>query len=638
MASGITYLSVQNLAKRYGEETLFEGLTFGVSRGDKTALVAENGTGKSTLLKIVAGIETADGGEVMLKNGLKIGYLPQDPTLNPEQSIEEYISDANTEIINVIKRYEAAVHAQAEDYNEETHEAFDKATQAMHRLEAWDYENRMKEILSKLDIHRLDQQIESLSGGERKRVALAFALLDDPDLLILDEPTNHLDLDMIEWLEKYLQKSTMSLLMVTHDRYFLDRICDHIIELDDDTLYHHKGNYGYFLMKRAERKQVEASTMNKKEQLFKKELNWMRKSPRARTTKSKARIQDFYQVQDDVMGQEEEQEIDFAINMSRMGNKILEVQNVSKSYGDLVILDDFDYTFQAGERIGIIGKNGAGKSTFLNVITGAESFESGEIDTGETIVYGHYKQQGIDADDDMRAIEVVKEVAEYIEMSDGNKLSASGFLEHFMFTRDMQYTPVGKLSGGERRRLGLMMTLIQNPNFLILDEPTNDLDLVTLNKLEEFLMNFKGCLIIVSHDRFFMDKLVDHYFVFEGNGVINDHIGTYSEYRDKKIREEAELREQKAKKREAKSGVPKSVPAKPKSKSGLTHKERKEYQKLEKGIQKLEEEKKALEKKMASGDLDTDEVHKTSLKYGELESEIEEKELRWMELAEKEES
>ncbi|MEX0779297.1 MAG: ABC-F family ATP-binding cassette domain-containing protein [Balneolales bacterium] len=628
----MTYLSTDNLSKNYGIKVLFEGLTFGISKGDKTALIAQNGTGKSTMLRILAGNDVPDKGEVMTRNGIRIGFLEQEPHLDESMTISSFISGGSSQTVQIVQAYEKAVEDQANDFNTKTQNAFEAACAAMDAADAWDYEQRMEQILGKLNIHDLDQSIVSLSGGERKRVALAFVLLDNPDMLILDEPTNHLDVDMIEWLESYLIQANTTLLMVTHDRYFLDRVCNHILELEDGKLYHHKGNYGYFLEKKAEREEVEQTETAKAGQLMKKELEWMRRSPKARTTKSKSRISAFHDVKEKATNKKVNSELRLDVNMTRMGGQVLELKKVSKSFGDLVILDDFDYSFKKGERIGIIGKNGVGKSTFLKTITGEEPADSGEINTGATIVYGHYRQQGITFDEDKRVIEVLKDVAEVIELANGNRITASQFLEHFMFTPEMQYTPVHKLSGGEKRRLGLMMVLIKNPNFLILDEPTNDLDLLTLNKLEEFLLDFGGCLLLVSHDRFFMDKLVEHFFVFEGDGVIDDHNGTWKEYREKL--DAAESDRKKENKATKKPAAPKKEPAKPK-KTTLTHAERKEYEKLEKEISRLEEEKVALEAQMGSESLNPDELQEKSARFGEVLEQTETKTLRWFDLADK---
>jgi len=634
----MTYLSVENLSKSYGIKPLFNDLTFGISKGDKTALVAPNGTGKSTLLKVLAGQEEPDAGKVMIQNGIRLGFLEQEPDLDESMTILEFITRGHSETAAIIRRYEKAVQKQAEDYNEETQQEFEKAMAAMEKAGGWDYEQRMQQILGKLDIHNLEQDIASLSGGERKRVALAFVLIDNPDLLLLDEPTNHLDLDMIEWLEGYLSKSNVTLLMVTHDRYFLNRVCNNIIEIDRGNLYHHKGNYEYYLQKKEERQAIEEREIHKAEQLYKKELEWMRRSPKARTTKSKSRISSFYETKKKAEQDSSDPELRLEMNMQRMGDKILELSNISKQFNeDTVIMDDFSYSFKKGERIGIIGKNGVGKSTFLNILTGSEEPDFGEIDKGSTIVFGHYRQQGIDVDENLRVIEVIKEIASVVELADGNKVSASKFLEHFMFTPEMQYTPVSELSGGERRRLGLMMVLIKKPNFLILDEPTNDLDLMTLNRLEEFLSNFNGCLIIVSHDRFFMDKLVQHYFVFEGDGEIRDFNGTYDEYRQeleqRRARQNA-IKANKNKNASENNSSNSSTKQKVTDSNGLSYNERREFQKLEKEIAKLEARKKELEEVIGAGELEYEKLQEKSKRYGELEETLEEKSMRWLELAE----
>lgn len=631
----MTYLSVENLSKSFGLTTLFKDLTFGISKGDKTALVAPNGTGKSTLLKILAGQEIPDSGRVMIQNNVHIGFLEQEPNLDDSLTISEFITQGESKTVQIVRNYEEAVEAQVRDYNEETQQAFEEAAAAMDAADAWDYEQRMEQILSKLNIQQLDQSISSLSGGERKRVALAFVLLDSPDLIILDEPTNHLDVEMIEWLESYLMKANITLLMVTHDRYFLDRVCNHILEIDAGYLYHHNGNYEYYLQKKAERKEIEQTEIAKAGQLLKKEQEWMRRQPKARTTKSKSRIDAFYDTKEKASQKQQERDLKLETSMARMGGQVLEMKDVSKSYDDLVILDDFSYSFKKGERIGIIGKNGVGKSTFLNVITGEEPHDSGEIETGQTIVFGHYRQKGIKINEKERVIDVMKDIASVIQMADGSSISASQFLEHFMFTPEMQYTPVSKLSGGEKRRLGLMMVLIKNPNFLILDEPTNDLDLMTLNKLEDFLLGFGGCLILVSHDRFFMDVLVDHYFVFEGDGVIKDHHGTYQEYREQKNREQAALKKEQ---KEQSKPAPSNNTSKKKDKKGnkgLTFSERKTYQKLEKEIHQLEQEKESIENQLNDGSLSDEEIRDKSERYGELTDLIDNKTMTWLELAEK---
>jgi len=628
----MTYLSTENLSKNYGIKVLFEGLSFGISKGDKTALIAENGTGKSTLLQILAGKETPDEGKVMIQNGIRIGFLEQDPQLDDSLTIRSYILQSNNRMVQIIQQYELAAERQAENYNEKTQQAFEDASAAMEAANAWDYEQRMEQILGKLNIHDLDQSISTLSGGQRKRVALAFVLLDDPDMLILDEPTNHLDVAMIEWLEDYLKMTNKTLLMVTHDRYFLERVCDHIIELEGGKLYHHEGNYQYFLRKRAERREIERKRLHKANQLYKKELEWMRRSPKARTSKSKSRIDDFKELEDEIDPGQDDPELRLQMDMQRMGGKILELLNVTKSYGDDTILDSFYYDFEKGERIGIIGENGIGKSTFLRILTGEETIDSGKIRTGETIAFGHYRQEGLDFDEDQRVIDVIENEAKVVELANGKKISASKFLEHFMFTSEMQYTPVEKLSGGEKRRLSLMMVLLENPNFLILDEPTNDLDLLTLNKLEEFLLGFEGCLIIVSHDRFFMDKLVEHYFTFEGNGQIEDHHGTYKEYLEQRKRREAKAQATQ-KEKDNNSGDQRRRSRH--EDQDLSYNERREYRNLEQKIEELESQKDALETQLNSGELDHEELREKSQEYAELEQQIETHTERWFELAER---
>jgi ATP-binding cassette subfamily F protein uup len=629
----MTYLSTENLSKNYGHKVLFEELTFGISEGDKTALIAENGTGKSTLLHILAGKETPDKGKVMIQNDVSIGFLEQDPKLDESLTIRDYISQSNNKTVRLIQEYERAAEAQARNFNQETQEAFQKAASKMDAANAWDYEQRMEQILGKLNIHDLNQSIATLSGGQQKRVALAFVLLDDPDMLILDEPTNHLDVEMIEWLEDYLKSTNKTLLMVTHDRYFLDRVCDHIIELENGNLYHHQGNYQYFLQKRAERREVERKRAHKANQLYKQELEWMRRSPKARTSKSKSRIDDFKDLEEELDTGPDGPELRLQMDMQRMGGKILELLNVSKSYDDEKILDSFYYDFEKGERIGLIGENGVGKSTFLKILTGEEPFDSGKRRVGKTIVFGHYRQQGLNFDEDQRVIDVIEEVRKVVELADGSKISASQFLKHFMFTSDMQYTPVKNLSGGEKRRLSLMMVLLENPNFLVLDEPTNDLDLLTLNKLEEFLMGFEGCLIIASHDRFFMDKLVDHYLIFEGEGKVHDHHGSYEEYHQLKKKREAEERAKK--KGESSASTNGQKQSSGNYDERLSYNERREYNKLEDKIAELEEKKKELEAEISSGNLDHEKLRKKSDEYSALKAEIEQCTERWFELAER---
>ncbi len=625
------YLSVEKLAKQYPDKILFENLTFGISKGEKVALIANNGTGKSSLMKILAGKDTADSGEVYLRDTIKVGYLEQDPSFNGDQTINELISSSHTDVMAVIRQYDKALADQSELHNEQTQKAFELATAAMDKHAAWDYERRLKQLLDKFNVLDLEQKISTLSGGQKKRLALALALLDNPDLLILDEPTNHLDIDMIEWLEKYLLQSQVALFMVTHDRYFLDRICNLILELSDGKLYRHKGNYAYFLEKRAEREEVFKTEIEKAGKLMKREQEWMRRMPKARTTKSKARIDSFYEIQEKANSGKKEDELKLEVKMSRIGGKILEMKKVHKSYGDVKIMDGFDHTFKKGERIGVIGKNGVGKTTFLNIITGKETPDSGKVNVGDTIVFGYYSQQGLQLKEDKRILETLKDIAEVIEMSDGSKLTASQLLTQFQFPPEVQYKYVSKLSGGERRRLYLLTILIKNPNFLILDEPTNDLDLLTLNKLEDFLENFGGCLVIVSHDRYFMDQLVDSLFIFEGEGNIRGYIGTYSEYREELDEKEQKERGQKAAVRKSEERVINSTP---KEKTKLTYKERLEYAQLEKDIASLEKEKAELETQLHTGNADYEALQKMSLRVGEVMALIDEKTLRWMELAE----
>ncbi len=628
----MTYLSVENLSKKYGLKTLFKGITFGIQKGDKTALIAQNGTGKTTLLKILAGLETPDEGEVMTKNGLRVSLLEQEPLLDDELTINEYIMHGDNKMVRIVREYEIAVEAQSAKYSEDTQKAFDTALTKMDAHNAWDYELRLQQILSELNVRDLDQQIRSLSGGQMKRVALAFALLDEPDLLILDEPTNHLDVEMIEWLEKYLSKSTMTLLMVTHDRYFLDRVCNHIIEIEDGELFHHKGNYEYFLQKKEEREAVYATEIAKAGKLAKKELEWVRRQPKARTTKSKSRLDAYYETEKKANSGKIKKEIKLEVGHSRIGGQVLELKTVSKSYSEVKILDSFNYSFNKGEKIGIIGKNGVGKSTFLKIITGDIQPDAGHVLTGQTIVYGHYQQTGHHFKENDRVIDVIKEVAEVIQLANGDTISVSQFLEHFMFDSKMQYTPVAKLSGGEKRRLGLMMVLIKNPNFLILDEPTNDLDLITLEKLESFLADFGGCLIIVSHDRYFMDNLVEHYFVFEGDGIIKDFNGTYDEYKSLKLQEEQEKQRVTVSKNK-KTSAPKQQSET--SNNKLSYSERKQSKRLEQEIELLEEKKQAIENEMNSGITDYEKLNELSLEFGTIKDEIEEKELLWLELSER---
>ena len=621
----MNYLSVENLGKNYGERILFESLTFGLSQGDKMALIANNGTGKSSLLKIIASEDIADEGSVTLRKGIRTGYLAQEPNFDNSLTIDELLTQSQTNTNQLIQEYEQALE-DFSNYKSLNSNILEDLTAKMDNANAWDYERRIKQILSKFNINNLTQKVGDLSGGQKKRLSLALLLLDEPELLLLDEPTNHLDVDMIEWLEKYLQQQKITLLMVTHDRYFLDRVCNHILELEDGKLYHHTGNYAYFLEKRAEREAVYNTELSKANKLMKKELEWMRRSPKARTTKSKARINNFDTIKEKATNKKVKQELNLEIKMSRIGGKILELKKIYKSYDKIDILKGFDYTFKKGERIGIVGKNGVGKSTFLNILTGNETVDSGKVNVGETIVYGYFTQIGIQLKEDRRVIDSLKDIAEVIIMADGKKVTASQMLTHFMFPPKTQHTFVSKLSGGEKRRLYLLMVLMKNPNFLILDEPTNDLDLLTLNKLEEFLLQFAGCLIIVSHDRYFMDKLTDHLFVFKGNGEIKDEYCSYSEYREKQILEEKNTKEQKAKALEEKAVEKKT--------NKVSYKDKFEYEQLEKDIEKLEKQKIELESELQKEGLSFEDINTKSEELGKIIQTLDEKTLRWLELDE----
>lgn len=617
-------LAVENLGKNFGERVLFEDLSFGLSQGDKVALIANNGAGKSSLMKIIAGLDSADEGDVVFRNECRVSYLQQDSIFDNNMTINKLIESAHNKISLLVNDYENAVEAHSKHNSKQTQKNLEILTSKMEHENAWDYERRSKQILSKFNIKDFNQKVGNLSGGQKKRLSLALLILENADILLLDEPTNHLDISMIEWLEKYLQQQKITLLMVTHDRYFLERVCNNIIELEGGNLYHHKGNYAYFLEKRTEREINFDVEVSKAQKLMKKELEWIKRQPKARGTKSKARIDNFELIKKKATTKRLKQEINIDVKMDRIGGKILEMKNIKKSFGELNILNGFDYTFKKGERIGILGKNGVGKSTFLNIITGREKADSGKINIGETINYGYFTQSSFGIDENRRVITVLKDIAEYIVMSDKRKVSASQLLEHFMFTPEMQFTEVKRLSGGEKRRLHLLTVLMKNPNFLILDEPTNDLDLLTLTKLEEFLLQYKGCLVLVSHDRFFIDKLTEHLFVFKGDGVIEDHYCTYTQYREKQIEKDKEFKKiQHLEKENSK--------IKAKSKK-LTYNEKYEYDNILKEIAILEDEKKKLEIILLNPEIDIEKMTKSSKRLGELVTLIDSKEMRWLEL------
>jgi len=619
----ISYLQVENLSKSYGDLILFEGISFGVGQGQKIALIAKNGTGKTSLLNIIAGIDSQDFGDVIFRNDIKVAYLQQNPNLENSNTVLNEVFNSDDPVLSVIREYEKVISSNDQ-------EKMTEILEKMDQYKAWDYENKVKQILSKLKITNFDQVIGQLSGGQKKRVGLAKVLITDPDFLILDEPTNHLDLEMIEWLEEYLNKSKGTLLMVTHDRYFLDRVCNEIIEMDANSIYTYKGNYSYYLEKRAERIENINAEVGKAQKLLKTEQEWMRRMPQARGTKAKYRIDAFYELKKKAAAGFKEDGMELDIKSARLGKKILELEGLYKNFDDLKILEDFSYKFQRGEKIGIVGKNGTGKSTFLNIITRNLEPDSGSIEIGETVVYGYYKQDGITINENERIIDVIKDIAESIDLGNGKLMSASQFLEYFLFPPKTQYNYVSKLSGGEKRRLYLMTVLMKNPNFLILDEPTNDLDIMTLNVLEEYLMNFKGCLIIVSHDRYFMDKVVDQMFAFEGMGKIRNFPGNYTIYRDTIAEEEKEL------KKIEKPAKPKKE--KPKSNNTikkLSFNEKREFEQLEVDLEALNAEKEELETAMSSGTLANDELMQKASRIEEVINLIDEKELRWLELSER---
>ena len=618
----MNYLSVENISKSFGERSLFNNLSFGINEGQKIGFVAKNGTGKTSILNILSGDEPSDSGQVISRKNLKISFLPQEPKLDPNATIEEIIQTSDNHIIKIITAYEEALK------NPEDSTGYQKAFDLMEANQAWDFETVYKQILSKLKLNDLNQRVSTMSGGQKKRLALANALLGQPQLLILDEPTNHLDLEMIEWLEDFFAKSNITLFMVTHDRFFLERVCNEIIELEDGKLFSYKGNYSYYLEKRKARIENFTSETKKAKQLFKQELEWMRRQPKARTTKSKSRIDDFQDIKSRAHQRRNDHEVQLELNMERLGTKVVELHAISKSFDDKKILDQFEYNFLKGERIGIIGKNGTGKSTFLNMITGNIAPDKGKVVIGDTVKFGYYTQKGIHIKEGQKVIDVVREFGDFIPLKKGRQISAQQLLERFLFDRKKQYDFVDKLSGGERKRLYLCTVLIKNPNFLILDEPTNDLDIVTLNVLENFLLDFPGCLIVVSHDRYFMDKIVDHLFVFRGDSLVEDFPGNYSDFR---IYEDSKPPQNKKVSSERNSN--KSNWKKQGDKAKLSYQEQKEYQRLEREIANLEREKNALENKFTTENWEADEIQKQSIQLQNIIESLNNKTERWFELS-----
>lgn len=632
----MNYLRAENINKRYGDRVLFQNLTFSIEKGDKIALIAKNGTGKTNLLNILAGADTSDGdGKVITDKNIQVAYLPQEPYLAPNLSVWEALFNSNNELLLAVAEYEEVVRISEHNHDEATMQKLQEAMEKMDRLNAWDYESRIKLILTKLSITRYDQPVTMLSGGQRKRLALAKILIQTPDLIIMDEPTNHLDVEMIEWLEGYLKSADVTLFLVTHDRYFLDAVCNEIMELDQGQLYTYKGNYAYYIEKKAEREFKEEREIDKAKNLLRKELEWMRKQPKARGTKQKARIDAFYETKEKASQKIENKKVELDMKMQRLGGKIIELHRVNKRFPELKVIDNFSYTFKPGERVGIIGKNGVGKSTFLNVIMELDKPDSGHVSKGDTVIYGYYSQVGLQIKEDKRVLDVVKDIAEYVELGKGEKVTATQLCKRFLFDDKMQHTYVSKLSGGERRRLFLLTILIKNPNFLVLDEPTNDLDIQTLNVLEDFLESYKGCLVIVTHDRYFMDKLVDHLFIFEGEGVIRDFNGNYQDYLD-----EQEEKKTKAKSAQLETKTPKVEPkavepaVQAPVKRKLTYKEQQELEQLNNEIPALEQQKATLISKLNAGSNNHEELLEWGKSIEQLTTILDEKGMRWLELSE----
>ncbi|CCX60977.1 uncharacterized protein BN727_01789 [Bacteroides sp. CAG:598] len=618
-------LQVENLTKSFGDLVLFENISFGLAEGQRVGLIAKNGSGKSTLLNILSGKEGYDEGKISFRRDLRVGYLEQSPSYPEELTVLEACFHHGNTTVDLIKDYERCMET-------EGHPGLDELLVRMDHEKAWDYEQKAKQILSQLKIRNFDQQVKHLSGGQLKRVALANTLITEPDLLILDEPTNHLDLDMTEWLEEYLRRTNLTLLMVTHDRYFLDRVCSEIIEIDNRTIYSYKGNYSYYLEKRQERIDAKTVEVERANNLYRTELEWMRRMPQARGHKARYREEAFYELEKVAKQRFHDANVKLDVKASYIGNKIFEADHLCKAFGNLKILDDFSYIFARYEKMGIVGNNGTGKSTFIKILMGLVKPDSGTLDIGETVRFGYYSQDGLQFNEQMKVIDVVQDIAEVIELGNGRRLTASQFLQHFLFTPETQHSYVYKLSGGERRRLYLCTVLMRNPNFLVLDEPTNDLDIVTLQVLEEYLQGFKGCVIVVSHDRYFMDKVVDHLLVFNGGGDIRDFPGNYTQYREWK---EVKARHDKEQQAVAKpQAAAKPARTRQDEKRRMSFKERREFEQLEKEIAELEAEKKAVEEALCSGTLSVDELTEKSKRLPQLTDLIDEKTMRWLELSE----
>lgn len=633
----ISYLQVENLTKSFGDNLLLGNISFGIADNQRVALIAKNGSGKTTLLNIIAGTEDYDAGQISFRRDLRIGYLEQSPDFPKELSVIDACLRSDNDTVRTIADYEHCMLSG-------DHSNLDEIISRMDTLKAWDYETRIKQILGKLKITDFEQKIGELSGGQLKRVALANVLISEPDLLILDEPTNHLDLEMVEWLEEFLKRSTMALLMVTHDRYFLDRVCTDILEIDHQALFQYSGNYSYYLEKRQERIDTFNAETERTVNIYRTELDWMRRQPQARSHKSKSRIDRFYEIEQRAKQRRNNDKVQLDVKASYLGSKIFEAKYISKSYGDLKILDNFYYNFARYEKMGIVGKNGTGKSTFLKMLLGEVRPDSGSFDIGETVVFGYYSQDGLAFDEQMKVIDVVRDIAEEVHLGNGRKMSASQFLQHFLFTPETQYNYVYKLSGGEKRRLHLCTVLMRNPNFLVLDEPTNDLDIVTLNILEDYLQSFKGCVIVVSHDRYFMDKVVDHLLVFKGNAELKDFPGNYTDYREwteienEPLTPKGEQRKNREEKKSTSSqpspGGEGAVVQNRSEKRKMSFKEKQEFEALEKEIPELEKEKAEIENGLASGTMTSDEIIKASQRHAELNDLIDEKTMRWLELSE----